>query len=190
MAAAHLMSHDDELIARVRAGDESAFEELFREHYNGMCVFAARIVGSDSAAEDVVHDVLLAIWRRHARWTLTGSLPSYLYASVRNQALNHVRRARHDKRWRAPAEIEADLLDERAHESRSDDQLRSDELAVAIDRAIGELTPRCRQAFLLRRQHHLSYAEIARTMEIAPKTVEVQIGIALKSLRKKLAEWL
>jgi len=68
--------------------------------------------------------------------------------------------------------------------------LRAAELAAAIERAIAQLPPRCREAYLLRRQHHLSYAEIARVMGIAPKTVEIQIGAALKALRASLADWL
>ena len=59
-----------------------------------------------------------------------------------------------------------------------------------MTRAVAELPPRCRQAFLLRRHRELSYAEIARIMQITPKTVEIHIGLALKTLRRRLADWL
>jgi RNA polymerase sigma-70 factor (ECF subfamily) len=190
MAATQLPNSDDDLIARIRAGDARAFEELFRTYYEGLCVFAARLVGSDGMAEDVVQDVLLRIWQRHERWEVAGSIPSYLYAAVRNRALNHLRHLRRKQRWRHAAETEAELLIESVEGVSADAAVRSGELADAIERAIQRLSPRCRQAFLLRRQHHLSYAEIARVMEVAPKTVEIQIGTALKSLRKQLAEWL
>jgi RNA polymerase sigma-70 factor (ECF subfamily) len=62
-------------------------------------------------------------------------------------------------------------------------------LIAAVHEAVGELPPRCRQAFLLRRQHGLSYGEIAQVMGIAPKTVEVQIGAALRILRARLARF-
>jgi RNA polymerase sigma-70 factor (family 1) len=174
---------------RVWAGDESAFEALFREHYHGLAAFAARIVGSDAVAEELVQDVLLRMWEQRERLVITESVAAYLYSAVRNQALYHLRHERVDRRWQ-----EDRSADRRAAGGTrlppTDDRARAAELAAAIERAIGLLPPRCREAYLLRRQHHLSYAEIARVMAIAPKTVEIHIGAALRSLRVSLAEWL
>jgi RNA polymerase sigma-70 factor (family 1) len=190
MALPQPLLPDDSVIARIRAGDEDAFEALVLEHYNGLCVFAARLVGTDAAAEEIVQDVLMRIWQRRERWRVGGSLASYLYVAVRNRALNAMRSARYHRRWEEHAAAELAMLAPELETGHADEDVRVAELMAAIDRAIQELPPRCRQAFLLRRQHHLSYAEIARVMEIAPKTVEVQIGLALRTLRKKLADWL
>jgi RNA polymerase sigma-70 factor (family 1) len=190
MVHPHAVHADDGLIARIRAGDGSAFEAIVRDHYNGLCIFAARLTGSDAAAEEIVQDVLLRIWQRHERWEVAGSIASYLYTAVRNRALNTLRDERHHRQWQKEIASEMALLDGDGARGRPDAGVRSAELARAIDQAIQALPPRCRQAFLLRRQHHLSYAEIARVMGITPKTVEIQIGIALKALRKKLADWL
>ena len=181
---------DADLVTRIRAGDEPAFEALFREHYTKLCVFAARLIGSDAAAEEIVQDVLLSIWRRHEQWDVPGTVASYLYAAVRNRAFNQLRDERQRRHKRAQLTQELTILGQDANRIEADDVVRSEELARAIARAIEELPPRCREAFLLRRQHNLSYAEIARVMQIAPKTVEIQIGAAYKSLRKKLAEWM
>jgi len=183
-------SSDVELIARVRAGDQLAFEAIFREHYDGMCVFARRFTESAAVAEDVVQDVLLRIWRGRASWNVAGSIASYLYAAVRNQALNELRRDRNHSRWKeqeqvelVPAPGQPDLRCD------AEDQVATAEIQDALAAAIQLLPARCREAFVLRRQHHLSYAEIAQVMEIAPKTVEIQIGNALRILRQKLANW-
>ena len=187
---APIATPNDELSARIRAGDERAFDALFRDYYNGLCVFAAHIVGSDAAAEEIVQDVLLRIWRRHARWEIYGSVAGYLYAAVRNRALNEIRAERFHEVQQEQVAIDAEITGIGGARISADERIRTGELAQAIDDAIQDLPPRCRQAFLLRRQHHLSYAEIARIMEISPKTVEIQIGNALKALRKKLADWL
>jgi len=187
---APIATPNDELSARIRAGDETAFDALFRDYYNGLCVFAARIVGSDAAAEEIVQDVLLRIWRRHACWEDCGSVAGYLYAAVRNRALNEIRAERFREGRQGQVALDAEITGIGGARISADERVRAGELAQAIDEAIQELPPRCRQAFLLRRQHHLSYAEIARIMEISPKTVEIQIGNALKALRKKLADWL
>ncbi len=68
--------------------------------------------------------------------------------------------------------------------------MRSRDLEQAIERAIAALPPRCRQVYVLRRQEGLSYAEIAQLVGVTPKTVDVQIGKALRLLRRYLAEWL
>ena len=184
-------SPDRELVARIRAGDEHAFEAVFRTHYDGLCRFAAGIVGSDAEAEELAQEMLLRIWRQREDLMIAGSLPAYLYAAIRNGALNRLRRGRAEQRWRDQVTREGDVPHHGGAEpARADDDLRSTELAAAIERAVDELPPRRRQAYVLRRQHHLSYAEIAAVMEIAPKTVEIQIGAALKTLRQKLAEWL
>ena len=181
---------DADLVSRIRAGDEQAFEALFREHYAGLCVFAARMIRSDAGAEDIVQDVLLSIWRRHEQWHVQGTLASYLYAAVRNRTFNQIRGERLRLHRRVQLTQGLIVLAQDGNRFAADDSVRSEELEHAIARVIAELPPRCREAFLLRLQHHLSYAEIARVMHIAPKTVEIQIGAAYKALRKKLADWL
>jgi RNA polymerase sigma-19 factor, ECF subfamily len=176
-------------LERIRAGDAGAFETLFRDHYHGLCVFAARLVASDAIAEELVQDVLLRVWQQRERWTVTGSVAAYLYGAVRNQALAYLRHARVERRRQDRRGAESRHTIE-GHVAQADEAVRGAELAAAIDRAITDLPPRCREAYLLRRQHHLSYAEIAGVMNVTPKTVEIHIGAALKALRASLAEWL
>jgi RNA polymerase sigma-70 factor, ECF subfamily len=173
---------------RIQAGDPAAFEALFREHYHGLCLFAARLVGSDAIAEELVQDVLLRVWQQREQWTVTGTVAAYLYGAVRNQALGHLRRAKVERKWQERREV--DPHPAFGQVPQADESVRGAELAAAIERAISHLTPRCREAYLLRRQHHLSYAEIADVMHVTPKTVEIHIGAALKALRASLAEWL
>jgi RNA polymerase sigma-70 factor (ECF subfamily) len=180
---------DARIVARLRAGDERALEALVRAHYNELCVFAARMTGQRSTAEELVQEVFLRIWRRREQLALTGSIVSYLYASARNGALNELGRERRRQRWydRVKHGIDAPLG---GSAPEADEGTRASELELAIERAIASLPPRCREAYLLRRQHGMSHAEIGRVMQTTPKTVEVQIGKALRVLRKRLADWL
>lgn len=184
------VSLDDELVPRIRAGDEEAFDALVRRHYNGLCVFATRMTRSDATAEELVQDVLLRIWEKHERWTVSGSVAAYLYISVRNTALNHMRRERLLRRWQQESGARDEGATAMGRMPPTDESTRASELAEALARAVEELPPRCRQVFILRRQHHMSGIEVARVMQIAPKTVEIQMGIALNTLRRKLAHLL
>jgi RNA polymerase sigma-70 factor (ECF subfamily) len=190
MVLPYAVPADSEVVASVRAGDEQAFGQLFHEHYNGMCTFAARILGSDAAAEEVAQQVFIGIWEQHTRWTVGGTVAAYLYAAVRNRALNRLRDDRTAARWRARFGWERTVDEAGEREPEPYVAIRAAELDEALEQALAQLPPRRREAFVLRRQHHLSYAEIAHVMGITPKTVEIQIGHALKTLRTALADWL
>ncbi len=181
---------DSNVVARIRAGDERAFESLVLAHYNELCVFTARMTGSRATAEEIVQDVFLQLWRQRDRLAVSGSIVAYLYVAVRNRALNELHRERRWRRWIEQVTRERDEDAGRAGRLDADERVRSRDLEQAIERAIAALPPRCRQVYVLRRQEGLSYAEIAQLVGVTPKTVDVQIGKALRLLRRYLAEWL
>lgn len=183
------MRDDRDAFERLRAGNASAFETLFREYYARLVTFATHLVGTTGVAEEVVQDVFLTFWRHRERIELLhGNLSAYLFSAVRNASLAHVRHTYVEDRWRTRVE-QGEALTFTRHPEQADAAARFNEVVAAVQRAIDELPPRCRQAFLLRRQHGLSYAEIAQVMSISPKTVEVQIGAALRTLRARLAHF-
>lgn len=179
-----MKKEEREWIERIQAGEEQAFREMFEAYYPNLCGFAADYVNSVDQARDIVQDVFLKIWNQREEWTIRTSLKSYLYQSVRNRALNELRRAN------TRGEIEDYLEHTSAGSNRrtADDTFRMKELSEDVEKAIAELPDRRRMAFLLHRRHGFTYKEIARIMEISPKTVENQIGRALKSLRDQLAD--
>lgn len=179
-----MMDQSSQWVARIRQGDREAFHAMFQAHYGGLCTFAADYVGSMDRARDVVQEVFLAIWERRASWTIHGSLRSYLYQSVRNRALNATRnRSTRHRAYRAHRYQRT-----AAAQRTAEDQAFYHQLATAVHRAIDQLPPRRRTAFLLHRRHDFTYAEIAQIMDITPKTVENQIGRALQFLRRRLTE--
>ena len=165
---------------RLRAGDRAAVEELFREHYAALVGFADGYVRSTAVAEEIVQDVFLNLWRGRERLAGEGTLRAYLFQAVRNRALNHLRHARHVARHAAAAPRDD------AVPALGDALLVEAELAAAARAAVDALPERCREVFLLSRAHDLSYAEIARALDISVKTVETQMGRALKAIRRAL----
>jgi RNA polymerase sigma-70 factor (ECF subfamily) len=187
MTVASVWPADSTFIERIRAGDEQAYEELFHRYYRELCRYGARL-SPGGAAEEIVQEVFLKVWLRRERLREVTTLRSYLYAAVRNHALNQIKREGYEDRWRQGKQVE--LAESPAVAASADEDVRAAELTAAIERALELLPPRCRQAFLLQRREQMSVAEIAEAMQIAPKTVEIQIGNALKLLRRSLAEWL
>lgn len=175
---------DRELLEKVRAGNEAAYDEVFRSWYPTLVRVAAALVKDSDAAEEVAQDVMHELWRRRETLDPEASLRAYLLRSVRNRALNQLRHLR--VRRDTEADVEA-LYDTPL---TADQPLAAQELAEAVQEAFGELPPRCREVFELSRVHGLKYAEIAESLGISQKTVEAQMGKALRVMRERLAHWL
>jgi RNA polymerase sigma-70 factor (ECF subfamily) len=184
-----LLLDDRTLLAQMCAGEESAFAALFERYYDKLHAFAEMYVASPDEAEEVVGDVFVRLWTLRERLGVHTSVKSYLYTATRNHALNQLRRERARRRWIGAAN-EAGEAPGMGGVHAVEDELYASELARAIDQAISLLPDRCRQVFLLHRQHGLTHAEIASTLELSPKTVENHVGRALKALRDRLRDYL
>jgi RNA polymerase sigma-70 factor (ECF subfamily) len=175
---------DHELLQRLRSGAEDAFDAIFRAHYAPLVGLAESLVRERAIAEEVVQEVMLELWRRRESLTVEESLRAYLFRATRNRALNHLRHERVERKGEPYA---------RGHSSTpavGHLRLVEDEIDAALREAVQSLPERCRQVFELSRGHGLRYAEIAATLGISVKTVEAQMGKALRILRDRLAPWL
>jgi RNA polymerase sigma-70 factor (ECF subfamily) len=176
---------DAELLARLRAGDERALEAVFRAHYATMCVVVRRIVFAPDVAEELVQDVFFKLWSRREQLAEIDALKTYLYRAARNTALNHLRRQKLEHAYE-----ERELLKgEPVSQEDVSDGASTGEVERAVRVAIQKLPERCREIFLMSRDGGLTYGQIARELGISIKTVETQMGRALKSLRLSLAEF-
>jgi RNA polymerase sigma-70 factor (ECF subfamily) len=171
-----------EWVARIRAGDEVAFEAMFRAHYDGLCRSIAPYLGNRDAAEDVVQGVFVRIWDGRAHW-IVHNLEHYLYAAVRRRAMSQFRGAAVRRRAAPLLALEGAGG---AFAPPPDAEFEARELRRRVERALGALPPRTRTAFVLSRGEGLSYAEVASRMAISPKTIGVHISRALTVLRKAL----
>jgi len=141
-------------------------------------------VRSRAVAEELVQDVMLELWKRRETLAEESSPQAYLFQATRNRALNHIRHARIE-RLGEPHATRPEAVDSTAHSL-----VVEEEMHVAVKKAVDRLPDRCREVFVLSRTHGLKYAEIATALGISIKTVEAQMGKALKTLREELAPWI
>jgi RNA polymerase sigma-70 factor (ECF subfamily) len=175
---------DRELLDRLRRGDRDAFDAIFRAHYPALVGVAERVLGERAVAEEAAQDVMVELWRRRETLSVDESLRAYLFRSVRNRALNHLRHERVKQRA-APF-----AAGESVTHAEATARLEEEEIGAALRAAVDALPERCREVFELSRGHGLRYAEIAGVLGISVKTVEAQMGKALRVLRERLAPWL
>ena len=159
-----------------------AFERLFREYYEVLCFFANRFVDNMQVSEEIVADAYAALWERRESILITTSFRAYIYRAVRNRCLNHIKHQRIERAY-------LDYL--RQHYNVSDegmDSVREEQLAREVEEAIESLPERCRQIFKMSRYDDLRYNDIAKILQLSPKTVERQMMIALEKLRRQLKQ--
>lgn len=177
-----------ELLARFRAGDEGAFEAMFRVYAAPLCAFAFQFTRSRELATEVVHDVFLLIWSRRDRLDVRTNLRAYLYRATRNRALEVRRRDTFFRRWVERATHEQEHDDSARLTATPHEQLEREEQAALLHEAIDALPERRRMVLLLRWRDGLRNDEVAEVMGISIKTVENQITQALRVLRERLFE--
>ncbi len=165
--------------------DRTAFEELFRTFFPGLVLFAMKYVPDQDTAKEIVHNVFLNLWEKRTKVDTASPLKSYLFTSVHNRCLNHIR----DQKKFDRDESHIERLDS-AEFADGTDRLEEQELEQRIYDALQALPDKCREVFTLNRFEGLKYAEVAEKLGISVKTVEAQMSKALKILREKLIDYL
>ena len=176
---------DAYLVESLLKQDEAAFEKVFKAFFKKLHAYAFTITREETAAEEVVQQVFVRLWERSKGLSIPGSLDAYLYRAVYNESLNYL------KHQKVKAGYQQYYVRTMRNESDTGPATLSiKELEERIRMAMNELPEQCRTVFQLSRFEELRYREIANCLGISVKTVENQMGKALKILRSKLVEFL
>jgi len=173
-----------DLTTRFRTDDKAVLKELFDAHYRSVCAAIHRYVGERGVTEDLAQQVFIRFWEKRHQIEITASPGAYLHRMAVNEALAWLR----SKKNQQPEEITPTTPF--APAADGEEVFLQNELNEKIHAAINTLPPRCRAVFQLSRFEELSYQEIADRMEISVKTVEHQMGKALRVLREQLKFYL
>jgi RNA polymerase sigma-70 factor, ECF subfamily len=175
----------NQLITTLKAGDISAFEMLFKTYYQPLCNYAYSFVQDRDEAEEIVQGIFMSVWEKKDNLAIHTGVKPYLYAMVRNASLNVLK---HEKIKQQHATMELAVA-ERSVESVTRTVMAS-ELETRIYKALDKLPEQCRLVFKLSRFEELKYSEIAEQLSISVKTVENQMGKALRIMREQLKDYL
>jgi RNA polymerase sigma-70 factor (ECF subfamily) len=177
------MISDSEIIRRIRHGDKGQFESLFRSSYVSLVRYARSIIKDQDAGEEIVQDLFLRLWQEREKIKIESSLNGYLFRAVHNRCLH----------WIGHNRIIEKHAQEMAYRQTSSVETPSEiiqykELQAKIARILEKLPERCGKIFCMNRFDGLKYSEIADKLSISVKTVEADMGRALREFRKALTE--
>lgn len=161
-----------------------AFKVLFERYWLKLYRTAQKYVHSDTACEEVVHDLFLNLWNRRKFLTIA-SIDHYLKASIRYQVFSYQKKIK--KEIVCYSEDVEGIVGSVSYNHGSE-KIRSSELEIQLESYLNVLPVRCKEIFLLSRRDYLSNDEIATMLKISKRSVENQITIALKHLRFNLKE--
>ncbi|GGH81640.1 RNA polymerase sigma-70 factor (ECF subfamily) [Filimonas zeae] len=174
------------VIQMVKAQDEQAFEQLFRTYFKSLHSYAFTILNSEAVAEEMVQQVFYKLWEKKEQMDVHTSVKAYLYRAVHNESLNYLKH----HTIKSKHQTYAMQQQQNNYEHSAGEKLAGRELEQQIRQALNDLPEQCRTIFQLSRYEELKYREIADQLGLSIKTVEAQMGKALKLLRLKLADFL
>jgi RNA polymerase sigma-70 factor (ECF subfamily) len=173
------------LIQGLQTKNKIVFDFVFHYYYSGLCAYAEKIVGDTNTSEDIVQDLFFTLWVKYNQIQISSSLKSYLFTSVKNRSLDHLK-----KEKTKTQSVNSIALLQNHDENLSIFWFAESELETLVEKSLDKLPPRCREIFKLSRFEGLKNQYIAEKLGITKRTVELQISNALKILRKDLSPYL
>lgn len=160
--------------------NEKTFEQAYNDYFEIISRFLNYYTHDRYVIEEVVQDVFVKLWEDSYGKDIE-YIKTYLYRSARNRVLNYLRnnenRAMILEKW---AQLELENI-------HSEDTTEQDKFLFVLQAAVDALPSKCKEIFILSRKEELTYKEIANVKSLSVKTVENQMGIALKKIREFVA---
>jgi len=189
-AAKSTVDLDSTLVERCLSGDDSAWEELLRQHTRRVYGLCYRFTGRDTEAQDLTQDVFVRVFKAlHGFRSTEGSFATWLTRLTRNLLIDHYRRTRNE---RVTDSIEEQLP--RVEEgfvavSRPDSALAGREASELLQGALARLSPELRETIILRDLQDMEYREISEILGIPEGTVKSRLNRGRAELARLLKKY-
>ncbi len=171
----------------------SKFEEIYLVYFSKMKYFAKEYVVSDADAENIVQDVFTELWEKKEILTMPVNLVAYLFTTIKNKSLNHLRHkivvqkttSLIQEEYAITLQMNLDSL-----EAFNENLFTEEDVEMIISRALDSLSDKCREIFIMNKLEGKKQKQIAEELNISINTVETQMGIAYKKLRVELKDYM
>ncbi|MBF4516996.1 RNA polymerase sigma-70 factor [Flavobacterium sp. ANB] len=170
-----LKMSDDELQKLISQENQEAFAIIFNRYWKRLYTYAFKIYKDEAVCEDIVQEIFISLWKNSGN-TVILNLEAYLLRAVKYKIANQIRNLKFDKE-------QLDVLESIPAPHFTINDIEYIEFEKGIMDQINQLTPKCREVFLLSRVDHFTNAEIAEKLSLSIHTIEKHISNALKQLR-------
>jgi RNA polymerase sigma-70 factor (ECF subfamily) len=186
---------DADVMLRVKAGDDAAFEYLVQKYRRPMVGYMYRMCHSVAAAEDLAQEVFLRVFRSRGNYEPSAKFTTWLYRIATNLAVNHARDSRHERPENTVSVDEPDqetglALDLRDTSLSAEETILRQERMAAIRQRVQSLPERQRTAVVMHKYQQMDYREIASVLKLSESATKSLLFRAYETLRVQLKEFL
>ncbi len=185
---------DAEVMLRVKAGDESAFDYLVQKYRRPLVSFMYRMARNTAAAEDLAQEVFLRVYRSRQTYEASAKFTTWLYRIATNLAVNHARDTRHERpevtvSLDEPDEETGTTLDVPDSKSTAEEFLVRRERMLAIRAKVEALPERQKLAVIMHKYQQMDYKQIADVLKLSESATKSLLFRAYETLREQLKEF-
>ena len=186
---------DAEVMLRVKAGDEPAFDYLVQKYRRPMVSFMYRMAHNAAAAEDLAQEVFLRVYRSRASYEASAKFTTWLYRIATNLAVNHARDTRHERPENMasldePDEQTGTTMDVADTSPNVEERLVRQERLKAIRQSVENLPERQRLAVLMHKYQQMDYKQIGEVLKLSESATKSLLFRAYETLRQQLKEFI
>ncbi len=163
----------------LKMGDEREFERFFHAQFRPLVAHAIKFVRDPEEAQEIVQDTFVRLWDKREEIQAETSLSAYLYTSVRNHCYNLSKHQEVQNKFRDYVRHSSSEFEDEAND-------REELLLDHMEEVVGSLPDQCQLIFRMNKFEGLKYQEIADSLDLSVKTIENQMGKALKIVREKM----
>jgi len=188
-------SSDAEVMLRVKAGDQPAFNYLVEKYRRPLVSFMYRMARNAAVAEDLAQEVFLRVYRSRASYEASAKFTTWLYRIATNLAVNHARDTRHERpevmvSLDEPDEATGMIMDLADGEMTAEQAMVRRERLMGIRRKIEALPERQRLAVVMHKYQQMDYRQIAEVLELSESATKSLLFRAYETLREQLKEFI
>jgi RNA polymerase sigma-70 factor (ECF subfamily) len=186
---------DAEVMLRVKAGDQSAFDYLVQKYRRPLVSFMYRMARNTAAAEDLAQEVFLRVYRSRQTYEASAKFTTWLYRIATNLAVNHARDTRHERpevtvSLDEPDEETGTTLDVADGTITAEEALLRRERMLAIRSKVEALPERQKLAVIMHKYQQMDYKQIADVLKLSESATKSLLFRAYQTLREQLKEFL
>ncbi|MGA7380259.1 MAG: sigma-70 family RNA polymerase sigma factor [Terriglobales bacterium] len=186
---------DADVMLRVKAGDDAAFEFLVQKYRRPMVSYMYRMCHNPAAAEDLAQEVFLRVYRSRGNYEPSAKFTTWLYRIATNLAVNHARDSRHERPENTVSVDEPDqetglALDLPDTSLSAEEALLRRERMAAIRQRVQSLPDRQRTAVIMHKYQQMDYHQIAEVLKLSESATKSLLFRAYETLRVQLKEFL
>lgn len=176
--------NERQLVIQLKNGDQASFRKLYSIYAPKLFAFSRKYLNTQDDAEEIVQEVFLRIWEKKENIDESQSFSAYVIQAAKHRIFNGFR-----KKVNEQAYLDYLVYTDRSSSNFTEKEVEYREIKLKADQAIQSMPPKRQEIFRLSRESGLKNKEIAEKLDISIKTVENQMGQALKYLRKELSDY-